>query len=93
DGKVWGGDGAAYWKVYKNTGTGFATTATQWTLPALGTTEGYDQIAGYDGNTEWVTLDIDGDGKIDLVNTATLADGKVWGGDGAAYWKVHRAVP
>jgi len=82
---VWGGDGAAYWKVFLNTGSGFASTATHWAVPARGTANGFASIA--DGSF-WTTMDLDGDDKPDLVYTAEQDSNGVWGGDGAAYWKV-----
>ncbi|CAN5899494.1 hypothetical protein BH11MYX4_BH11MYX4_67110 [soil metagenome] len=87
---VWGGDGAAYWKVYLNTGNGFAATATSWPVPALGGAPGFWLASAI----IWSTFDLDGDGLPDLVSTAggggDPAHPPVWGGDGAAYWKVYR---
>jgi hypothetical protein len=86
---VWGGDSAAHWKVYTNTGSGFATAAVNWTVPSLGAPTGY----WLTGTSFWSTFDIDGDGRSDLVTTGDHSKSAsmppVWGGDGAAYWKVY----
>ncbi|MGE0568178.1 MAG: T9SS type A sorting domain-containing protein [Bacteroidia bacterium] len=65
-----------YWKVFLNAGTGFAASSVNWTLPAGGMNivshnfgfNGYSETGTYDlGNQGWSTLDINGDGKSDLV--------------------------
>ena len=85
---VWGGDGAAYWKVYFGTRSGFAQTASQWAVPSRGVSVGYIQTDLYIG-PYWRTLDLNGDGRPDLIDTYDSAAGTVWGGDGTAYWKVY----
>ncbi|APR87378.1 cell surface protein [Minicystis rosea] len=64
------------WKVYKNTGSGFATTATSWTLPAGAPAgSGFFTFA----NTYWTTVDLDGDAKPDLVVTdGATEQNRVW---------------
>jgi hypothetical protein len=89
---VFGGNtAAAHWKVYKNTGSGFAKTATSWPVPAHPTnTKGFFAVSetkNYDPT--WSTFDIDGDGKPDLVFTFDASD--VFGGNtAAAHWKVFK---
>ena len=83
---VWGGDGAAYWKVFKNTGTGFSSSATRWSVPVRGNSFGFSQVSAM----YWALTDLDGDGKPDLVYTDDSDSSGVWGGDGAAYWKVFK---
>src|SRR4051812_12320266 len=55
--------------------TRFSATPTQWSVPARGTDEGFYSV----GLTTWTTMDIDGDGKPDLVNTAPANTTQVWG--------------
>jgi hypothetical protein len=73
--------------VYLNDGNGFASTPTAWTLPSLGTC-GFSQgtIGNLQlGNVAYSTLDMNGDGKPDLVitRTATLCSAPVTG------WQVY----
>ena len=52
-------------------GTHFAATSTAWSLPAGAPgTYGFDEIA----NSMWTTMDLDGDGKPDLVVNAGAAE-------------------
>jgi hypothetical protein len=97
---VWGNAGSPYWNVFKNSGTGFSTTAQQWPVPASGTSAGFDVVAegGITANNVpafWTTFDIDGDGKPDLVQTADTGSTtvRVWGNSAAPFWKVYRATP
>jgi hypothetical protein len=97
------GSGAnRYWKVYLNTGTGFAATATSWTLPAGGriTFNGNESFIGLSeqpyysnvtGGQTWNTLDLNGDGRLDLVvilERLSNGDFQVPGTDPTRYWKV-----
>ena len=69
---------ARYWKVYLNTGNGYATTATTWALPAGGRiVTGSGRLASFDaieyegtaytGNQGWTVKDMNGDSKPDLL--------------------------
>jgi hypothetical protein len=94
-----------YWKVYLNTGTGFNTTATNWTIPQGGTLSsfvnyGYNAIAdgtagGLVGDQAWSTVDMNGDNKPDLVVTAEVKSipnynvDTVFGTTANPYWKVY----
>lgn len=90
-----------YWKVYKNTGTGFNTSPVNWNLPnggklSGGTTYGYNSMAGVaapsdnTGSQTWALTDINGDAKPDLVITAQLQGGSVtcFSPGNNQYWKV-----
>jgi hypothetical protein len=83
------GSSSASWQVYLNTGTGFATMATTWTVPTLDTAEGFYLTSGgsSSGGVDWTTIDMDGDGKPDLVQTAQ--NGVVLGSSSAS-WRVYR---
>ncbi len=101
--KVWGaGTATMYWKLYKNTGSGFVKTAVSYPVPASGTADGFATITAADGNKQWTLVDIDGDGRLDLVQTADPLSGDVWGlgpmrrgakDDAKKYWKVFRGQP
>jgi hypothetical protein len=97
-----GPQGARFWKVYLNTGTGFSNTATNWTLPTTGGAiysgtlasfvNLFDNGSGNDnGSQAWTTTDIDGDGKMDLVAFLEKQSGNydVPGPQGARFWKVY----
>lgn len=76
-----------YWKVYLNTGTGFSPTATQWNIPAVLDSDEYR--VSY---TLHVVIDMNGDGKPDLVdseNEATNGDADVFVNGQQRYWKVY----
>lgn len=92
-----------YWKVYMNTGSGFSSTVTNWTIPIGGfysvgnVSWGFNAIGGtaaasnYKNSQTWNVLDIDGDSKVDLVVSAendANADDKVFNLGGNPYWKV-----
>jgi hypothetical protein len=67
--------------VYLNTGNGFATTETPWSLPSLlaGST-----VVGPDGATQSSLIDIDGDGLPDALVTTSTNPGQVYAGTNAA---------
>jgi beta-lactamase class D len=76
-----------YWKVYLNTGSGFSATATQWNIPAV--LDGYEERFAY---TDHVVVDMNGDGKPDLVHTenqATESVSDVFLNGQQKYWKVY----
>ncbi len=94
-----------YWKVYFNTGSGFNTTPTTWTIPQGGHTYstidyGYDALADSAGATvgdqTWSVLDMNADGKPDLVVTAQTQEFQTFSNQALAfgtgtnrYWKVY----
>ncbi len=100
--RVPGTTGNRYWKVYLNNGSGFDINPINWTLPTGGkstTTEDksyYNIFNNYVENTEvigsqlWYLIDINGDGKSDLlVYSEKVASGfAVPGTTGSHYWKV-----
>jgi hypothetical protein len=83
-GSVWV-SGNPYWKVYLNNGTSFNTTAQNWTIPAMESSgSNLDQVSG----ANYSLVDIDGDGKPDLVDAQDQNSGSVWV-SGNPYWKVY----
>jgi hypothetical protein len=91
-GKVWDATSAAHWKVFENTGTGFATSPTLWSVPSSGTSMGFRALSFASGVEQWVTVDLDQDGKLDLVQTNDTATNYVWDAAGAPYWKLFRGT-
>jgi len=85
---VWGYTGSQrYWKVYLGDGTGFNSSATTWDIPNFKNNSGdLDAIYGADHSV----IDINGDGKMDLVDAQQNGTSSVWGYTGAQrYWKVY----
>jgi hypothetical protein len=98
------GTPGTYWKFYKNSGSGFVKTSVNYPVPASGTADGFATITAADGNKQWTLVDIDGDARLDLVQTADPATGDVWGlgptrrgpgskDDPKPHWKVYRGQP
>ncbi|MCA9526211.1 MAG: VCBS repeat-containing protein, partial [Myxococcales bacterium] len=73
--QVWGQPDRPHWRVWLNTGEGFAAASVDWPVPAdlgspengVASLESRPQGVGY---RHWTTVDIDGDGRPDLVSTA-----------------------
>jgi hypothetical protein len=86
-GTVWDPTGAPHWKVFFNNGSGFSAVATIWAVPDGGATGFYD-VDGIGTPRYWTTVDLNGDGVLDLVQTSDPATGYVWDSAGAPYWKV-----
>ncbi|TBX69157.1 T9SS type A sorting domain-containing protein [Flavobacterium silvisoli] len=79
--------GQKYWKVYLNTGSGFAASATQWNIPIV--SDSSDYRLAYDYHT---VIDMNGDRKPDFVDTeneATESIAEVFMNGGQKYWKVY----
>jgi hypothetical protein len=90
-GYVWDQGESAYWKVFANDGEGgFARPALIWAVPDSGTSYGFNTASYASSGWQWLTMDIDGDGRADLVQTADPGTGTVWDPTGAPYWKVFR---
>jgi hypothetical protein len=83
--------GTGRWLVYKNTGSGFAATATAYALPpgygALPFTSlgSLASCAGSTGSPGFVLADMNGDGKPDLLVTQSCTDAAV----GTTSWLLY----
>lgn len=86
------GTATPYWKVFRNTGAGFALTATNWPVPDIGLSDGPYVTFSATGTRWWSTLDMNGDGRVDLAQTGDPArtGGYVFPAVGAApgSWRV-----
>ncbi|RLJ24137.1 putative secreted protein (Por secretion system target) [Flavobacterium lindanitolerans] len=104
-GTAFGLPSTPHWKVYLNSGNGFATTAVNWTLPQGGylssmAVHGFNAIAdgdtgNMDGDQTWTVMDMNGDSKPDLVVTSqkvTIGNygvGTAFGLPSTPHWKVY----
>jgi len=97
--EVLGHGGGPHWNVYEGGPDGFATSATQWSVPEGGWTgQGFVRLWGSvtdAGDEDWTTTDLTGDGIPDLVVTGRY-DGEafeVLGHDGGPHWNVYEGGP
>ncbi len=90
----------SYWKVHLNTGSGFSTTATNWSLPAggevyNGVNMGFWSLSDFGNDTGsdgWTTMDMNGDARPDLVVMSQRnANGYMveFSPASNSYWKVY----
>jgi hypothetical protein len=100
-GKVPGYPATPHWVVHYNEGDGFTRNAATWPVPDGGFAgQGFIDVDGDAlelGDQTWTTVDVDGDGSLELVVTAAWDDakqtpycrGQVLGfADGAPHWDV-----
>ena len=86
----WGDASGPYWKVYLNTGSGFAKSPQNWVLPVLsGIKSGAFTTNRAYGYEFWNLLDMNGDRKPDLVWTSRTTTRAPWGDASSPYWKVY----
>jgi hypothetical protein len=80
-----------YWRVFRGTATGFATPAVRFAVPDAAVAEGFFAASANDGPRAWALLDLDGDRRPELVQTADprRTDGAVWSDASGAYWRVY----
>lgn len=93
----------SYWKVFTNNGSGFSSSSSNWNLPAGGRLEGgvtygYNALGGTaasgqnSGSETWSVADMNGDGRPDLVVTASYSSGayaQEFSPGSNSYWKVY----
>ena len=83
-----------HWRVYLNTGSSFASTATRFTLPSGYTGSGFAGVgalsscSGGAGRPGYALYDMNADQRPDLVITRACEDATV----GSDHWRVHLNV-
>ncbi len=92
-GAAWHDGVGAFWRVYKNTLAGFEAIYSRWSTPASGLSDGFYSSYSATNTKYWFTRDLDGDGTLELVQTANpLRPGGFVFSDGAGvYWRVFRS--
>lgn len=80
-------EGDPTWKVYRSTGEGFETEASDWAIPDPLFTTFWETGAG--ATHGWTTVDLTGDGCLDLVLTAGLDLGLPEAPDAPWRWHVY----
>ncbi len=90
--RVWDATGAPHWKVFVNTGEGFSTELLRWDVPLSGDTTGFFSTRGV-ATARWSIGDMNGDGRIDLVQTGEPTTRRVWDAAGSPYWKIYPGKP
>lgn len=75
-GAVFNNNGGRYWNVHAGTPTGFSAMATQYPVPATASiAQGYNTTTSATGTFFWSTLDMNGDGRPELVQTMNALGG------------------
>ena len=83
-------NGMAFWRYYKNLGTGFPATFAVWPVPPNGAAEGFNATQMLGTSLRWTTRDLTGDGRPDLIHTTNPATSQVWnGGAAGVYWNYY----
>lgn len=79
-----------YWRVSRLRPGHTPTRPLRLSLPTSGTDGGFFVANIVDSRRAWALVDLDGDGKHDLVQTSDPGAGeaRVWGDDAGAYWRV-----
>lgn len=93
---VLGGLTAPYWDIYLNTGSGYAATATRWTVPVGGSPiGGFNSWSGATGTQSgvpvWSVQDMNRDDYPDLTvcSQGNGTQSVVLGGVATPYWEVY----
>jgi hypothetical protein len=88
-GTVWDEGGDPHWKLFEGDGAGgFDTSPRAWPVPDSGTIYGFETASSATSSWQWITVDVTGDRKPDLIQTADPATGYVWDASGSPHWKV-----
>ena len=91
-GQVWTDEGGSYWKVWLGETNGFSSTHERWSVPDSGLSDGFFSTTWSQNNRHFRTMDLDADGRPDLVQTAdpNETSPQVHADDRGAYWRVWR---
>ena len=86
-----GGPDAPFWEIHRNDGAGFEVVPTIWNVPTFSEYDwGFYKVHERSGNNRWNTLDLNGDGRMDLAHARDLETGQAFGTTtGSPYWKVY----
>jgi hypothetical protein len=89
-GHVWQDELSAYWKVWRGRTGGFDPDPITWRVPDSGLADGFFALHWSNGTRWFATLDVNGDGRPDLLQTADEAreGGHVFRDEDGSYWKV-----
>ncbi len=69
----------------------FEVDSEEWSVPESGLSEGFAQPSSFTSYRYWSTMDVDGDGRPDIVQTgASDQSQSAWDAAGSPYWKVFR---
>ena len=94
--------GMDHWLLYEGGTGGFSSSPRSWAVPAVAGTRGYsvaefedagDSVTPPTGRGYWATVDLNGDGFVDLAQTSERdTNQRVFGmGTGSAHWNVYLA--
>jgi hypothetical protein len=95
---AWGDErGSAHWRVYANTGDGFAAQPDEWSVPDTHDDAAPPVLYG----TFTGVLDLDDDGRVDLLSTGQCLESAggsctytAWDDEtGTPHWRLYRGVP
>ena len=85
-----GGAEDPHWLLYPGDGAGFAAEPTTWPIPASAGEE-FDALSSGASYHSWATLDLDGDGRPDLVHASDPdGSGGPFGSVEAPVWHLYR---
>lgn len=84
-------DGAgSYWRFFKGSRSGFAATPERFAVPESGAADGFFATEVSSGPRAWLLVDLDGDRRPELVQTADPArsEGAAFRDAAGSYWRV-----
>ncbi len=94
EGRVFRDAAGSFWRVFLNTGDGFASAPRRLPIPDSGLADGFASSYASSDLRQWSFLDLDGDGHRDLAQTANpaRAGGLVFSDAAGTFWKRTRMV-